>query len=58
MLKMVPNGVLRLKRILNVAQRLRLRFSFSSGLVGNHIEHPPIFLGLHVLATNPFREFA
>src|SRR5690242_13231113 len=34
----------RLKRILNVAQRLRLRFSFGYGVVGNHFEHPPILI--------------
>jgi hypothetical protein len=44
MLKMVPNCVLRPKRILNVAQRLRLRFSLGSGLVGNHFEPPPILI--------------
>ena len=40
MLKMTPNCVLGSQNILNVPQRVRLRYLLLCGLVARHFEHP------------------
>jgi hypothetical protein len=39
-MKMLVNFVLGSRKILNVLLRVRLRFSFSCGLVHNHFDQP------------------